>query len=73
MEIPLLVEEVELLSNKLRKLVPLEVEEVDVELVEVEELTPPPKLPELELLEELVEELPDVVGRHTSTPLSKPY
>jgi hypothetical protein len=60
--------------------VPLEVEDVDVELEEVEEeLTPPPKFPELveedvELVE-LVEEVEELLELdvHTSTPLSNPY
>jgi len=73
--VPLLVDDEELLTSRSNRLVPLEVEDVEVELEE-EELTPPPKVPELveedvELLEE-VEELLEL-GSHTSTPLSNPY
>ncbi|MDD3552914.1 MAG: hypothetical protein PHC35_00120 [Deltaproteobacteria bacterium] len=54
---------------------PLEVEDVEVELEE-EELTPPPKFPELvEEDVELVEEVEELLELdvHTSTPLSNPY
>jgi hypothetical protein len=75
--VPLLVDEEELLSSRSNRLVPLEVEDVDVELEEEEEeLTPPPKVPELvEEDVELVEEVEELLELdvHTSTPLSNPY
>jgi len=75
--VPLLVDDEELLSSRSSGFVPLEVEDVDVELEdEEEELTPPPKFPELvEEDVELVEEVEELLELdvHTSTPLSNPY
>ena len=73
--VPLLVDEEELLSSRSNRLVPLEVEDVEVELEE-EELTPPTKFPELvEEDVELVEEVEELLELdvHTSTPLSNLY